>query len=164
MEGTRIGESGSGISIPGCGDEVQTGTEVEFTEEVSGQTNQEICRAALSENENSGFRKRTTEEEIIERSVESCGPSEHYAVEKDYLQSPESGELSVEQSDDDSLLEDISDTDFSDVEEFDVNDARSETNFASSLNSVACDNITAIASNFGVVSKLAETICWEPGP
>ena len=69
-------------------------------------------------------------------------------MEKDYVQSPESDELSDEQSDDDNLFEDISDTDFSDVEEFDVNDARSETRFATSLNSVACDNVTAIASDF----------------
>ena len=45
-------------------------------------------------------------------------------------------------------FEDISDTDFSDVEEFDVNDERSETGFAASLHSVACDNVTAIANNF----------------
>ena len=75
--------------------------------------------------------------------------TKHYAVEKDYVQSPESDELSDEQSDDDNLFEDISDTDFSDAEEFDVNDARSETGFVASLNSVACDNVTAIASDFG---------------
>ena len=136
--------SGSRIRIPGDGDEVQTGPEVEFTDEICGQTNQEICRAALSENENSGFRKQTSEGEIIEQKVESCGPNEHYAVEKDYVQSPESDELSDEQSDDDNLFEDISD-----VEEFDVNDERSETGFAASLISVACDNVTAIASGFG---------------
>ena len=61
----------------------------------------------------------------------------------------QSDELSDEQSDDDNLFEDISDTGFSDVEEFNVNDARSETGFAASLNSVACDNVTAIASDFG---------------
>ena len=51
------------------------------------------------------------------------------------------------------MFEDISDTDFSDVEELVVNDARSETSFAASLNSVACDNVTAIANNFGVGIK-----------
>ena len=70
-------------------------------------------------------------------------------MKKDYVQSPESDELSDEQSDDDYFFEDILDTDFSDVEELDVNKARSEANFAASLNSVACDNVNAIASNFG---------------
>ena len=54
VEDTRFAESGSRIRIPGCGDEVQTGTEAEFTEEVCVQINQEIYRAALSEYENSG--------------------------------------------------------------------------------------------------------------
>ena len=40
-----------------------------------------------------------------------------------------------------------------DVEELDVNDARSETSFAASLNSRACDNVTAIAANFEGVVK-----------
>ena len=95
------------------------------------------------------MRKIPTEEKVVERSVESCGPDEHHAMEKDYILSPDSEELSDEQSDDDYLFEDISDTDFSDVEELDDNDASSETNFAASLNSVACDNVTAIAKNFG---------------
>ena len=47
------------------------------------------------------------------------------------------------------MFEDVLDTDFLDVEEFDVNDARTETGFAASLNSVACHNVTAIARNFG---------------
>ena len=153
VEDTRIAESGSRLRFPAYGDEVETGNEVEFTEEVCGQVNQEIHGAALSENKNSDFRKQTSEEKNIERSVESCGPNEHYAVETDCVLSAVSGELSDEQSDDDNLFEDISDTDFSDVEEFDVNDARSEgfaaTGFAASLNSVACDNVTAIANNFG---------------
>ena len=144
VEDMSIAEGGSRIRFPGDGDEVQTGPEVEFTDEIC----REICRAALSENENSGFRKILTEEKIIERRVESCGPDEHYAVDKDYGQSAESDELSDEQSDDDNLFEDILDTDFLDEEEFDVNYARSETGFAASLNSVACDNVTAIASNF----------------
>ena len=38
---------------------------------------------------------------------------------------------------------------FSDVEGLDDNDARSETNFAESLNSVACGKVIAIASSFG---------------
>ena len=118
-------------------------------EEVCGQINQEIYGAVLSENENSGFRKQTSEGEIIDWKVESCRPNEHQAMEKDYVQSPESDELSDEQSDDDNLFEDISDTDFLDVEEFDVNNAISKTSFAASLNSVACDNVTAIASDFG---------------
>ena len=149
VEDMNIAESGSRIRIPGDGDEVQTGPEVDFTDEICGQTNQEIYRAALSENENSGFRKQMSEGKIIERKVESCRPNEHYAVEKDYVQSPESDELSDGLSDDDNLFEDISDTDFLDVEKFDVNDARSETGFVASLKSVACDNVTAIASDFG---------------
>ena len=148
VEDTRIAESGSGIRIPDCGDEVQNGTEAEFTEEVCGQTNQEISRAAVSEYENSGFRNFPTEEKVIERSVESCGSDEHHAMKKDCVLSPESGELSYEQSDDDNLFEDVSDTDFSDVVELDDNDSRRETRFAASLNSVACDNVTALASNF----------------
>ena len=149
VEDLSIAVSGSRIRIPGDGDEVQIEPEVEFTDEICGQTNQEICRAALSENGNSVFRKQTSEGEIIERKVESCGPNEHYAVEKDYLQSPESDELCDEQSDDENLFENISDTGVSDVEELDVNDARSETGFAASLNSAASDNVTAIASDFG---------------
>ena len=128
---------------------MQTGTEVEFTEEVCGQVNQEIRRAVFFKYENSGFRKIPTEEKIIERRVESCGPVEHHAMENDCVLSPESGELSDEQSDSDYLFEDISDTDFLDVEELDADDARNETSFASSLNSVACGNVTAIASDFG---------------
>ena len=142
-------ESGSRIRIPGDGDEVQTEPEVEFTDEICGQTNQEICRAALSEYENSDEKEIPTEEKVIKRSVGSCGPDEHHATEMDYVLSPESEEISDEQSDDDYLFEDISDTDFSDVEKFDVNDGRSETGFAASLNSVACDNVTAITSDFG---------------
>ena len=70
-------------------------------------------------------------------------------MEKDSVLSPESGELSDEQSADDYLSENISDTKFWVVEELDVNDARSESSFASSLNSVTCDNVTALAINFG---------------
>ena len=70
-------------------------------------------------------------------------------MEKNYVLSPESEELSDEHSDNDYLSEDIPDTDFLDIEELDVNDARSEKNLAASLNSVACDNITTIASSFG---------------
>ena len=146
VEDTRVAESGSGIRIPNCGDEVQNGNEAEFTEEVCGQTNQEISRAALSENENSGLREIPTEEKVIERRVESCGPVEHHAMENSYVLSPEYEEISDEQLDDDYLFEDASDTDFSDVEEFDDNDERS---FAASLNSVICDSVTAIASDFG---------------
>ena len=149
VEDMSIAESGSRIRIRGDGNEVQTGPEVEFTEEVCDQTNQEISRAAASEYENSGFGNIPTEEKVIERSVESCGPDEHHAMKKDCVLSPESGELSGEQSDDDNLFVDISDTDFSDVVELDVDDSRSETGFAASLNSVACDNVNAIASNFG---------------
>ena len=132
VEDTRVAGSCSRRRIPGYGEAVETGTEVEFMEEVCSQMNQEIYRVALSEHKNSGLK------EILK-----------YAVEKDYVQSPESDEISDEQSEDDNLFEDISDTDFLDVEEFDVNDARSGTNFAASLNSVACDNVTAIASDFG---------------
>ena len=74
-------------------------------------------------------------------------------MENDYLRSPESDELSDEQSDDDNLLEDILDTDFLVVEEFDVDDARSETSFAASFNSVASDNVTARAIISGVRVK-----------
>ena len=149
MEDTRIAESGSRIRIPGYGDEVQTGTEAESTEEACGQLNQEIHRAAVSEYDNSGFRKIPKKEKIVERRVESCGTDEHHAVEKDYVQSPDFDERSDEQSDDDYFFEDVLDTDFLDVEELDVNEARSETGFAASLNSVACHNVTAIASDFG---------------
>ena len=153
VEETRIAESGKGKRIPGYGDGVQPGTEVELTEEVCGQINQELCRAALLEYENSGFRKILTEEIIIERCVESCGPDEHHALEKDYVLSPGSEELSDEQSDDEYWFKDISDTGYSNEEELDVDDARSETSFSVSLNSVACDNVTAIASDFGVGVK-----------
>ena len=50
-------------------------------------------------------------------------------MEKDYVLSPESEELGDEQSDDDYLFEDTSDTYFSEIEELDVSDARSETSF-----------------------------------
>ena len=149
VDDMSIAESGSRIRIPGDGKEVQTATEVELADEIGGQTNQEICRAALSEYENSDEKEILTEGKITERRVESCGPVEHHAMENNCVLSPESGELSDEQSDDDNLFEDISDTYFSDVEEFDVNDARSETGFAANLNSVASDNVTAIASDFG---------------
>ena len=148
VEDTRVAESGNRLRMPGYGDELQTGTEVEFTEEVFCQLNQEIYGAALSEYENRGIRKLPTEEKVLERSVEPYRPDEHHAMKKDCVLSLESGELSDEQSDDDFLFENTSDTDFSDVEELDVTDARSETNFASSLNSVACDSVTALAINF----------------
>ena len=127
---------------------MQTGTQVEFMEDVCGQTNQEIYRAALRAYENSGFREIPIEEKILERNVESCGPEEHHAMENVYVLSPESGALSGEQSDDDYLFEDISDTDFSNKEN-EVNEARSETSFAGSSDSVACGNVIAIASSFG---------------
>ena len=148
-EDSRTAESGSRIRIPGDSEEVQIRTEVEFTREVCDEINQKIYRAAVSKYENSGIRELPTEEKIIERSVESCGPYEHHAVEKDFVLSPESEELSDEQLDDDYLFGDVSDTDFSDVEELEVNLARNETSFGASLNSVACDNKTAIARNFG---------------
>ena len=128
---------------------MQTGTEVEFMEEVCGQIKQEIYRAALSNYEKIGTRKILTEHKIADQIVDSCGPDEHHAMEKDYVLLPESEELSDEQSDDDYLFEDFSDTEFSDVE-LDVNDARS---FAASFNSSASDNVTAKASNFGVGVK-----------
>ena len=65
MEDTRNAESGSRIRIPCYGDEVQTETEVKFTEEFCGQINQKIYRAALSEYENSGIRKIQTEEKSL---------------------------------------------------------------------------------------------------
>ena len=144
-----IAESGSRIRVPGYGNEVQTGSEVEFTEEVCVQINQAIYRAALSENENSGFGELPTEEKVIERRVESCGPDEHHARETNYVLSAESEELSDEQSDNDYLFENISDTGCSNVGEFDDNETRSETCFAGSLDSVAYGNATAIASSFG---------------
>ena len=112
-------ESGSRLRTPGWGDEVQTGNELEFPREVCSQINQKIHRAAVSEYESSGFRKIPTKEKIIDRSVESYGPDEHHAMEKDYVRSPESDDLSGEHSGDDYLFEDIPDTDFSDVEELD---------------------------------------------
>ena len=147
-EDMRVAESGSRLQTPGCGDAVQTGSEVDFTEEICSQVKLEFYRVPRSKNENSGFRGIPTEEKVIRRSVESCGPEEHHAMEKDYVLSPESEELSYEQSDDDNLFDDISDTDFSDVEELDANDARSETSFAGSLDSVACGNVNAIAGHF----------------
>ena len=149
VEDTRVAESGSEIRIPDCGDEVQNRTEVEITEEICGQVNQEINRAAVREYENSGNGEIPTEEKVIERRVESCGPVEHHAMENSYVLSPEYEEISDEQLDDDYLFEDASDTDFLDIEEFDDNDERSERSFAASLNSVICDNVTAIVSSFG---------------
>ena len=111
-ENTRIAEGGRRKKITGYGDEVQTGAEVEFTEEVCGQIKQKNYRAALSKYENSDIREILTEEKFIERSDESCGPDEHHATEKDYILSPESEELSDEQSDDDYLFAYISDTEF----------------------------------------------------
>ena len=146
VEDTRVDGNRSRGRIPGYGDEVQTGTEVEFPRDVCGQINQESYRAALSEYKKSGFSKLPVEEKIIERRVESCGPDEHHAMEKVYVLSPESEELNYEQSGEDYLFADTSDTDFSNVED-DVNDARSDTSFASSLNSIACDNVTAIKKN-----------------
>ena len=157
VEDTRVAESGSEIRIPDCGDEVQNRTEVEITEEICGQVNQDINRAAVRENENSGFREIPTEEKVIERRVESCGPVEHHAMENSYVLSPEYEEISDEQLDDDYLFEDASDTDFSDVEEFDDNDERSERSFAASLNSVICDNVTAIVSSFGGCVKASRS-------
>ena len=163
VEDTRIAESGSRKRIPGDADEVQTGTEIEFTKEICGQINQEIYRAALAKHENSGFRKIPTEENIIEWSVESCGPDEHHAMEKDYLLLSESEELSDEQSDNEYLFEHVSDTDFLDVEELNVNDARSETSFAANLSSVASDNITVMASKFGGGVEASRNDILEPG-
>ena len=42
VENSRIAESGSRIRTPGDGDEMQTGPEVDFTDEICGQTNHEI--------------------------------------------------------------------------------------------------------------------------
>ena len=145
VEDSRIADSDSIGKIPGYGEEVKTGTEIEFTEEICDQVNQDISRTALSEYENNGLRKIPTEMKVVERRVESCGPDEHHAMEEDYILSPDSEEPSEEKSDDDYLSEDISDTDFSNVG-VDVNEARSETSFAGSLDSVACGNVTQIAS------------------
>ena len=76
------------------------------------------------------LRKNSGRRKLIKRIVESCGPDEHHGKKKHYVLSPESEELSNEQSDDDYLFEGISDTDFSDVKELDVDDARSETSFS----------------------------------
>ena len=62
---------------------------------------------------------------------------------KDFVLSPESKELSDEQSDERYFLEDISDTDFSDVEELDVNDERSETSFAGGVKASRNDMLGA---------------------
>ena len=61
MEGTRIAESGSRLRFPAYGDEVETGTEVEFTEDVCGQMNQEIHRAVLSKHKYNGLKEILTE-------------------------------------------------------------------------------------------------------
>ena len=116
------------------------GSKDKCTEEVCGQIYQKFCRAALSENENSGIRKDLTEK-IIESSVESCGWASCYGkiigtvtwiwganrwTPGWWFFIKQFGYR------------------FADVEELDVNDARSETNF----NSVAWNNVTAIASNW----------------
>ena len=61
VEDTRVAGSCSRRRIPGYGGEVETGNEVEFTEEVCGQMNQQICRAVLSEYEDSGLKEGQTE-------------------------------------------------------------------------------------------------------
>ena len=141
---------------------MQTGTKVEFIENVCCQISKKICRAALSKHEKSGIKEILTIEKSIDLSVESCGPGEPHVIEKDFVLSPESEELSDEESDDDYLFENISDTDFLEVEETDVIHARSETSFDASLNSVACAFVTALASNFGGCFSL-ETIRWVLG-
>ena len=61
VEDTIIAESCSRIRIPCYGDVMETGTAVELTEDVGGQINWETYRAALTDYENSGFRKVSTE-------------------------------------------------------------------------------------------------------
>ena len=56
VDDTRIAESGGRLRFPAYGDEVETGNEGKFMEEVCGQVNQETSRAALSEDENSGLK------------------------------------------------------------------------------------------------------------
>ena len=65
MDITKIAENGSRIRIPGYGNELQTETEVELTEEAFGQIKQKINRSALEEYESGGFRKIPTEEKSL---------------------------------------------------------------------------------------------------
>ena len=76
-------------------------------------------------------------------------------MEKAYVLSPESEELSNELSNDGYWFEHVLDTDFLDVEELDVNYAGSERGFAAILNSVACNNVTAKSSNFDGGAKIS---------
>ena len=76
-------------------------------------------------------------------------------MEKAYVLSPESEELSNEQSNDDCWIEHVLDTDFSDVEELVVNNAGSERGFSAILNSVACNNLTAKSSNLDGGAKIS---------
>ena len=78
-----------------------------------------------------------------------------------HLQSPESGEISDEQSDDDYLFKDISDTDFSDVKEFGDNDSRSETSIAGSLDSEG-KGAGGAGSDFAQLGKELEV--WVQSP
>ena len=72
------------------------------------------------------------------------------------LLSPEFHEISNEQSDD-GFLKIFWIQIFKNIEKLDVDNAGSKTSFAASLNSVACDNVTVIASNFGGSVKASRT-------
>ena len=90
------------------------------------------------------------------RFVESCCPDEHHATEKNFGLSSESEALSDEETAYDYFFEGFSDIDFLYVEEPDVNDARIETYFAVSFNSVACNVVTSKASKIGVNIKASK--------
>ena len=94
VEGKRFAESRSRLRNPGDSDEVQTGSEDEFSEEVFCQPNKLICKTALSEFEYSGIRKFLTEERIIARSFDSCWQDEYFGTENDHTLSPDCDELS----------------------------------------------------------------------
>ena len=83
MKDKRFAESRSRLRNPGDSDEVQTGSEDEFSEEVFGQPIKLICKTALSEFEYSGIRKFLTEERIIARSFHSCWQDEYFGTEND---------------------------------------------------------------------------------
>ena len=65
VEDTRVAESDSRVRSQGYGNELQTGNEVQLTEEVCGQVNQEIYGSAQSKYENRGCRKLPTEKKSL---------------------------------------------------------------------------------------------------
>ena len=75
-------ESGGKIRMPTYDDELQTGSEDEFTKEACGQPIQESCRPALSEYGDSSTRKVLTEETTTAENTVSFLSVEHCPIEK----------------------------------------------------------------------------------